>query len=180
MTVTPVAHEEQIAIFGDIENVFHPVLLHHDGFPRRITRFLAALKAELTRAQLTPARDFSRLYLEMQLNRSLGWHDNCQQAAARAGFTLYWSAPRQSAESLLERDVWGLLRSDRAHALPNDIIIISGDGDTIPAIDALRWTRGRRNVCVMSWSHKLNHWILPVASGVITLDSIAPITRHYI
>lgn len=179
MIATPVAQEEQIAIFGDLENVFHPVLLHSDGFPRRITLFLDALKAELTRANLAPAREFSRLYMEMQLARSLDWHDACQQAVARAGFTLLWSPPRQSAESLLERDVLSLVRSPDGAALPKDIIIISGDGDTILAIDALRWIRARRNVCVMSWSHKLNRWILPVASGVINLESIVPLTRHY-
>ncbi|MBI4022232.1 MAG: hypothetical protein HY372_02650 [Candidatus Andersenbacteria bacterium] len=180
MTVTPIAQEEQIAIFGDLENVFHPVLLHSDGFPRRIARFLAALKAELTRANLTPAHEFSWLYQEMQHARSPAWHYDCEQAAASEGFTLHWSPPRHSAESLLENDVKRLLQSAKARALPKDIIIISGDGDTIPVIDALRWTNGRRNVCVMSWSHKLNRWITPVASGIIKLDSITPLWQHYL
>lgn len=172
--------EERLAIFGDVENVLLPVYLNPLNYPEKMKQFLKELLDEVKRAHLVPAPGFCHLYMEQQGGCTQEWHGECFEAARQYGFNLHWSPLRRPAESLLERHILRLLHSQREHMLPRHIILISGDDDTIPSIDALRWTKRRRDVCVMSWKRVLNKWIKAVASGIIELDAIAPRTQHLV
>lgn len=161
----------EVAVLGDGENIFGPYLTQHINFPERLHHFLGWLVGYIRKADMRLASKYSLLYMEKQYARPATWHKDCVSAARVHGFSLHWSDPRKSAESLLAQEVKYLVhRPD----FPNEVIVVSGDADLILALDHLRHIGRRREVCVMSCKDALSHWIRFVASGIIRLDPIMP------
>lgn len=159
-----------VAIFVDLENILDCRQENREKLVNDITNFLAALRIQLHRAQLTVHQQYRCLYLEDQWWHKPEWREHFVESIARQGFFIKWTLKNQAAEHFIYGDIRNIIQSGVVPGLPRLVVIFSGDGDLIPIIDELRWRR--HDVCVVSKRESLNRWLKCVASGTIYLTDL--------
>lgn len=165
--------DEKVAIFVDIENVLGYHLLLNQIYRNFISIFLFELLAALRRENVSYEQNLLYVFMKRKASMSNSWQLGCERIVQECGFQLFWSQGETPAEDVLTEHAQVLINSG---ILPSEILVISGDGDLIPAIDILRWEGQKRDVCVSSFAWKLNPFLRQVASGYAELSEIVPIT----
>jgi hypothetical protein len=174
--------QERVALLIDLENLLVPSrkMFTPGEVAYALNNLLAEFRVVIRRSGLTLVKKFSCLYLERQLCCSEEWHAVCARQARLHHFNLYWSRPRQPAETLLVNDVDLWLKSCRS-SFPQLTILASGDGHVSPAARLIRMSslpesESHREVCTVAYNRQMSGALREIVDGFIDLDDLLPNT----